>query len=110
MTNKELLRIGMSRGRTLDAYEKIINELEDTVQKQNAQLELLELYQYQRDLYKERIKKAEKKISRIIDLGFDYDGFEDSKDLKGLIDALVDYAKQATDVLEGKNNDNKSNE
>ena len=57
MTNKELLRIGMSRGKTLDAYEKIIKELEDTVQKQNAQLELLSLYEYQRNLYRKRCNK-----------------------------------------------------
>jgi vacuolar-type H+-ATPase subunit I/STV1 len=86
----------MRSGKTLDAYEKIIKELEeqirnqkeiikkqseviipknieqhneivdsnvrikeleDTVQKQNAQLELLSLYEYQRNLYRKRCNK-----------------------------------------------------
>ena len=49
---------------------------------------------------KEKIDKATKKIERIIDYGFDYDGFNDEKDLKGLIDMLVDYADQALKILE----------
>ena len=38
----------------------------------------------------------------IVDVGFDYDGFNDRDDLKDLIDELVNYAK---DIL--NNNDKK---
>lgn len=48
---------GVRSSKTLDAYEKIIKELEDTVQKQDAQLELLSLYEYQRNLYRKRCNK-----------------------------------------------------
>ena len=34
----------------------------------------------------------EKYFQIIIDLGYDYDGFNDSESLKGLIDGLVQYA------------------
>lgn len=39
------------------------------------------------------IKIMEKYFELIIDLGFDYDGFERKEDLKNLIDELVKLAK-----------------
>ena len=48
-----------------------------------------------------RIEKARDKIQYIIDYGFDYDGFNTVESLKGLIDMLVDYAKQSKDILNG---------
>lgn len=51
--------------------------------------------------YKSRNEKAINKIQYIIDYGFDYDGFNNVKDLKGLIDMLVDYARQSKDILQG---------
>lgn len=50
--------------------------------------------------YKSRCKKASDKIQYIIDYGFDYDGFNTVESLKGLIDMLVDYAKESKDILQ----------
>ena len=41
----------------------------------------------------EQIEDKDEAFEFIIDLGFDYDGYEESKDLKGLIDELVSIAK-----------------
>lgn len=54
----------------------------------------------------EKIDKAMFNIQRIIDYGFDYDGFdydgfESPERLKGLIDMIVDYAKETKDILKG---------
>jgi hypothetical protein len=46
-----------------------------------------------------KIDKVRDKIQYIIDYGFDYDGFNTVESLKGLIDMLVDYAKQSKDIL-----------
>lgn len=40
-----------------------------------------------------RIEIMERYFEIIIDLGFDYDGFEQADSLKGLIDELVRFAK-----------------
>lgn len=37
---------------------------------------------------------VEECLQMIIDIGFDYDGFNDSKNLKSLIDELVGYAEK----------------
>jgi hypothetical protein len=52
---------------------------------------------------KERIDKAIDKIQYIIDYGFDYDGFNNVEDLKGLIDMLVQYAVESRNTLKGEN-------
>lgn len=39
------------------------------------------------------IEKVKDYLALIIDIGFDYDGFESSEDLKGIIDELVGYAR-----------------
>lgn len=49
---------------------------------------------------KEVLDKIRKNNKRIIDYGFDYDGFNNVEDLKKLIDMLVDYAKQNDKLLE----------
>ena len=49
---------------------------------------------------KEVLDKIRKNNIRIIDYGFDYDGFNKEEDLKKLIDMLVDYAKQNDKLLE----------
>ena len=54
--------------------------------------------------YKSRNEKAIDKIQYIIDYGFDYDGFNTVESLKGLIDMLVDYARQSKDILNGDDN------
>ena len=42
-----------------------------------------------------QIKIKDKWCQLIIDIGFDYDGFNTVESLKGLIDELVDYAHKA---------------
>lgn len=61
--------------------------------------EMYELLQ-EIDKYKEILDKIKKNNQRIIDYGFDYDGFNKEEDLKKLIDMLVDYAKQNDKLLE----------
>ncbi len=67
MTNKELLRIGMSRGKTLDEYQNKIKELESVIKKQDAQLELLNFYEFQRDTYRKRCNKIVNYITEEIE-------------------------------------------
>ena len=67
MTNKELLRIGMSRGKTLDEYQRVIKELQSDIKKKDAQLELLNFYQYQRDTYRKRCNKIVNYITEEIE-------------------------------------------
>lgn len=52
-----------------------------------------------------RIDKAINKVQYIIDYGFDYDGFNQVDSLKGLIDMLVDYARQTKKILKGEENE-----
>lgn len=49
---------------------------------------------------KEILDKIKNNNKRIIDYGFDYDGFNKEEDLKKLIDMLIDYAKQNDKLLE----------
>ena len=51
--------------------------------------------------YKSRVDKATNKIQYIIDYGFDYDSLNTVESLKGLIDMLVDYARQSKNILNG---------
>lgn len=55
--------------------------------------------------YKSRCEKASDKIQYIIDYGFDYDVFNTVESLKGLIDMLVDYARESKKILQGENNE-----
>lgn len=43
----------------------------------------------------DKLQRAFENLTMIIDIGFDYDGFKKAKDLKELIDELVDYARKA---------------
>ena len=49
-----------------------------------------------------RIDKAIDKAQLIRDIGFDYDGFNDSESLKILIDELVKYAGDIKKILRGE--------
>lgn len=44
-----------------------------------------------------QVKIKDKYCQLIIDLGFDYDGFNTVDSLKGLIDELVSYAQRAVE-------------
>lgn len=61
----------------------------------------------ERLMYMDRCEKALDKVQLIIDYGFDYDGFESPESLKGLIDMLVDYARDAKQILKGEDNGTK---
>ncbi|MEE3325251.1 MAG: hypothetical protein VZR33_07955, partial [Methanosphaera sp.] len=58
-------------------------------------------YKREYEDYKSRCEKAKKKVVRIIDYGYDYDGFNNVKDLKKLIDGLVKYAEETINILNG---------
>lgn len=49
---------------------------------------------------KEVLDKIKNNNKRIIDYGFDYDGFNNVEDLKKLIDMLLDYARKNYEILE----------
>ena len=53
-----------------------------------------------------RIDKAIFTTQRIIDFGFDYDGFESVERLKGLIDMMVEYARETQQILLGDDDGN----
>lgn len=57
----------------------------------NAHQGLLDLYNKE----KKKNKIKDEYLKLICDLGFDYDGYEESESLKELIDELVDLAKKA---------------
>lgn len=57
----------------------------------NAYQGLLDLYNKE----KRQNKIKDEYLKLICDLGFDYDGYEESESLKELIDELVDLAKKA---------------
>ena len=49
---------------------------------------------------KEVLDNIKNNNKRIIDYGFDYDGFNNVEDLKKLIDMLLDYARKNYELLE----------
>ena len=53
----------------------------------------------------ERIRMALDKIQLLIDIGFDYDGYNDVESLKMIIDELVSYARDSRTILKGDEND-----
>ena len=53
----------------------------------------------------ERIRMALDKIQLLIDIGFDYDGYNDVESLKMIIDELVSYARDSRAILKGDEND-----
>ena len=69
------------------------NEEYDGMVQSNIKLSL------ENDKLKNIIAKALNKVQYIIDYGFDYDGFNSVDSLKGLIDLLVDLAKQTRRIL-----------
>ena len=70
--------------------EEIIKHYEDMIIKYDKELSKCKIV----------LDKIRKNNIRIIDYGFDYDGFNNVEDLKKLIDMLVDYAKQNDKLLE----------
>ena len=76
----------------LPTYEELEKELKEAD-------EAVEYWQKECDKRSKVLDKIRKNNARIIDYGFDYDGFNNVEDLKKLIDMLVDYAKQNDKLL-----------
>lgn len=86
----------------------IVEELEKERKKNKELEELCNKYEeehkttfeeWKRDINK--INEIKENNQRIIDYGFDYDGFNNVEDLKKLIDMLVDYARKNDEILKG---------
>lgn len=87
--------------------ERLNKSLEYYKQGRNKQLDNVNFLAKSCDDLQERIDKAINTIQYIIDYGFDYDGLNTVESLKGLIDMLVDYARQSKDILKGGENNGK---
>jgi len=66
----------------IDTLMHLVNSLQDTIIKSN-----------------DRINEADSRLQLLLDIGFDYDGFNTVESLKGLIDELCTYAYQAQSAL-----------
>ena len=71
------------------------------------QLEVEKLNHYKTlyNVLKDRNDKAIEKLTLLIDIGFDYDGYNDIENLKRLIDELVSYVRESRKILEGESNE-----
>lgn len=61
------------------------------------------VYEFEDENIKLKNKNQEviKKLTRLIDIGYDYDGYSDLYNLKKLIDELVGYAHDSISILQG---------
>lgn len=80
--------------RTVNLFEDI-----EALLQENEQLK--EKVKYQ----KNKIDNKDKWCQLIVDIGFDYDGYNDVENLKRLIDELVSYARESRKILEGEYNE-----
>lgn len=71
------------------------------------QLEVDKLHHYKTlyNVLKDRKDKAMEKLILLINIGFDYDGYNDVENLKRLIDELVSYARESRKILKGESNE-----
>ena len=90
----------MNEKQLIISYESFLKQ--DNEDKYN----MLEEAVYEIERLNNIIDVAINKMQDIRDLGFDYDGFNNVEDLKGLIDTLVDIAGQSIKVLTGLDNGN----
>ena len=85
-------------------------KLEEKNERLKFQLEYQQIisskYRMRKNIYKSRCEKASDKMQYIIDYGFDYDGFNTVESLKGLIDMLVNYARESKNILQKGSEDN----
>lgn len=105
--NIEHFRIINENKRKIDNLRKQNKELQQENErlKENLQQEKKDFkeandYCFELKDYKSRCEKASDKIQYIINYGFDYDGFNTVESLKGLIDMLVDYARESKNILQ----------
>ena len=87
---------------------KTLEEMKDEFEEEYDRI----MYEMNIQLVRDR-EIMENYFQLIIDLGYDYDGFNDSESLKGLIDSLVQYAcdgkKACDDKVVYVNGDKKYN-
>lgn len=69
------------------------------------EVEKLNHYKKLYNVLKDRNDKAIEKLTLLIDIGFDYDGYNNIENLKRLIDELVSYARESRKILEGEYNE-----
>lgn len=108
ITDNEWIVIATNVLKYLKDYITTLQEENENLKDFNTKLQATKdrLDRYDRE-NQMRIDKAINKIDRIIDYGFDYDGFDNKEDLKKLIDMLVEYAKESKDILQGDDNNAK---
>lgn len=77
---------------------KIIKSLKDRNDKLKALYEITTIreksYETRCERLRQKLKKINKKAQLIVDLGYDYDGFNNIQDLKKLIDGFVILADE----------------
>lgn len=97
MNNYQMFRKIQEQEKIYEEYDNFDREdlIDELVEEKRINENNLELINKQ----KEVLNKIRKNNERIIDYGFDYDGFNKEEDLKKLIDMLVDYAKQNDKLL-----------
>lgn len=96
----EYFKVGCEVFNREELLERLFEATKEIIKLQ-AQVDLLE---DNRKYLNNKIYKSQNEIQYIIDYGFDYDGFNNVKDLKELIDMLVDYARKSKDILKGDEN------
>ncbi len=84
--------------------EKVLKQKREWARKHRVELRAKGLMPPTKKELIESIDKAKNINQYIIDYGFDYDGLNTIESLKGLIDMLVDYAKQVKEILGDKEN------
>ena len=98
----------MNKEEIIVDFDKEINKLQQKTKKQKERIRELE----------RQIKIKDNWCYMIYAIGFDYDGYNDAKNLKGIIDELVDYANKAMECddkspvyssLDSKGNETKEN-
>ena len=107
--NKEEIKI-ITLGdifRNLETEEQAFEFLKYIKNLQQENKQLKEKVKYQ----KNKIDNKDKWCQLIVDIGFDYDGYDTIESLKGLIDELVRYALNSRDnydyeeILKGDSNE-----
>lgn len=80
-----------------DKTNKLEQDLKTTILIANKRQETIQYYE-------KIVNEIITKVKLIVDLGFDYDGFNDTENLKKLIDGLVKSASDIIDILKGSEN------
>lgn len=82
-------------------FKKRLILLENVLVKDKFNFSKPQVLTFKIKILESRIDKAIEKLQLLIDIGFDYDGFNQVNSLKGLIDELLSYAIDSRDILKG---------